>query len=142
MMGAEEVHKSQDRNSGAAVLMVLICISLLLITGSSFLSGAVREYVISENLLKKARACYYAESGILMAFSLLMEKGEDDLDEILLSFAEGEAGMEVWIYRISEEDRLITSTGTYDKAREKVEALVTIDNINNEIFIKKWMRFD
>lgn len=141
-MGPEVMSSRIYEDTGAALIMVLISISLLLIMGSSFLNCTVKDFIISENLSNNTQARYYAESGIQLAYAVLSEDIIEYHEVIYITGTGAESCMEVWVEPVSEEDRLVTSTGYSGNAREKVNAVITMDGTGSGLYIRKWMKPD
>lgn len=135
------MNNNKKQNTGAALIMVLILISLLLMIGSSFLNCTVKDFIISENLVNNTQAHYNAESGIQLAYAVLsLQEPLENHEVVYITRIGAESWMEVWVEQLSEEDRLVISIGCYENAREKIKAIMTKEDTDSGLYIRKWMK--
>lgn len=123
------LRKVGENKQGAAIIVVLISLSVLMLLGSAFLEQGLGEQVMARNYASNIQAYYLAEAGIEVAYAALKQDfyfcaGGGELTGGLVG-----GTYQVTLGRVRGDERLLTSRGEAGMAWEiiKVELVNLVD---------------
>lgn len=141
--------KLQKTDRGAALILALTFLSVLMIMTSVFLSNVISSSNFEATFEAQTRSLYIAEAGLNHAMWKLGQLGKDYTGESGLRFADGRFDISITNGRDNQK-KVILCTARLDgsvaaRTERKVRAIVTLGNPQgggSKVTIESWEKLD
>ncbi|MDO9574249.1 MAG: hypothetical protein Q7I94_04565 [Candidatus Contubernalis sp.] len=120
----------KSNRRGAALVVVMISVTVLLLLGGVFLHCALIEYTIAVNHKENTMAYYAAEAGVELAYALLNQDPYFPQGNLGI-FSLGDGFVEIELGEMGDNERVIVSNGYVGKAKEIITVIIPLDAVQN-----------